>query len=101
MPGKYWPGDKERGNFFKKSEVSVKAAVEVSIQNIAQFFFLSGFFFPRPLALYRSAGEGRGWSLFSSVPLRPALKRSEKYLQPCIWYDYLVFSIATHVFIRL
>ena len=63
------------------------------------FFFYQGFL-SRTLTTYRTAGEGRGLS-YSALPLPPAHKHSDIYLQLCTWDDYHIFLIATLVFTRL
>ena len=46
--------------------------------------------------------RGREWTIFySTLPLPPAHKHWDIYLQLCMWDDYHVFLIATLMFTRL
>ena len=63
------------------------------------FFFYQGFL-SRTLTTNRTAGEGKG-PFYSTLPLPPAHKHSDIYLQLCTWDDYHIFLIATLVFTRL
>ena len=63
-------------------------------------FFLSGFS-SQTLTIHRIAGEERGSSFYSTLPLPPTHEHWDIYLQLCMWDDYHVFLIATLVFTRL
>ena len=63
-------------------------------------FFYQGFL-SQTLTTDRTAGEGRGPSFYSTLPLPPAHEHWYIYLQLCMWNDYHVFLIATLVFTRL
>ena len=63
------------------------------------FFFYQGFL-SWTLTTHRMAGEGRGPS-YSTLPIPPAHKHSDIYLQLFMWDDYHIFLIATLVFTRL
>ena len=57
------------------------------------FFFYQDFL-SQTLTTHRTAGEARG-SSYSTLPLPPAHKHSDIYLQLCTWDDYHIFFIAT------
>ena len=64
------------------------------------FFFYQGFL-SWTLTTHRTAGEGRGTFLFSTLPVPPACEHSDIYVQLCTRDDCHTFLIATLVFIRL
>ena len=63
-------------------------------------FFLSGFYFTDIDDSQDTRGK-KGSIFYSNLPLPPAHKHSDIYLQLCMWDDYHVFVIATLVFTRL
>ena len=64
------------------------------------FFFLSGFSFIDTEDSQDSRGR-EGTIFYSTLPLPPAHKHWDIYLQLCMWDDYHIFLIATLVFTRL
>ena len=64
------------------------------------FFFLSGFCFTETDESQDSGGK-KGTIFYSTLPLPPAHKHSDIYLQLCMWDDYHIFLTATLVFTRL
>ena len=85
----YWMNDSLRKICFVFRE---------NVHNI-RFFLYQGF----PHRHWQSTGQqGREGTIFSStLPLQPAHKHWEIYLQLCMWDDYHVFLDATLVFTRL
>ena len=69
-------------------------------QNWNILFFLSGFSFTDTEDSQDSRGR-EGTIFYSTLPLSPAHKHWDIYLQLCMWDDYHVFLIATLVFTRL
>ena len=64
------------------------------------FFFLSGLPFTDTDSIQDS--RGREETIFySTLPLPPAHKHSDIYLELCMWVDYHIFLIAPLVFTRL
>ena len=51
--------------------------------------------------IHKTVGEGSGPSFYSTLPLRPAHKHWDNYLQLCMCDDYHVFLISTLGFNRL
>ena len=72
--------------------------INVSASFFCFFFYQS--FLSRTVTTHSTAGEGRGPS-YSTLPLPPAHKHSDIYLQLWTWDDYHIFLIATLVFTRL
>ena len=68
--------------------------------NINFFFFLSGFSFTSTDNSQDSSGRERT-IFYSTLPLPPAHKHSDIYLQRCMWDDYHIFLNAPLVFTRL
>ena len=64
------------------------------------FFFLSGSSFTDTDDSQDSRGR-EGTIFYSTLPLPPAHKHWDIYLQLCMWDDYHVFLIAMLVFTRL
>ena len=64
------------------------------------FFFLPGFSFTDTDISHDSGGR-QGTIFYSTLPLPPAHKHSDIYLQLCMWDDYHIFLTAPLVFIRL
>ena len=66
------------------------------------FYFIRVFFFTTPTS-HRAAGEERRPFFCSILPLPPAHKHSDIYLELCMWddYDYHMFLIAALAFTRL
>ena len=64
------------------------------------YFFYQGFF-SQTLTTHRTAGKGKGTIFYSTLPLLPAHKYSDIYLQLCMWDDYHIFLITSLVFTRL
>ena len=64
------------------------------------FFFLSGFSFIDNDNSQDRRGK-KGTIFYSTLPLPPAHKHWNIYLQLCIWDDYHIFLIATLVLARL
>ena len=64
------------------------------------FFFSIRVFFTDTDDSQESRGR-EGTIFYSTVPLPPAHKHRDIYLQLCIWYDYHIFLVATLVFTRL
>ena len=64
------------------------------------YFFLSGFSFTGTDDSQDSRGR-EGTIFYSTLPLPPAHKHSDIYLQLCMWDDYHMFLIALLVFTRL
>ena len=69
-------------------------------ETTVHIFFLSGFSFTDTGNSQDSRGR-EGTIFYSSLPLPPAHKYSDIYLQLCTWDDYNIFLIATLVFTRL
>ena len=68
--------------------------------HVLLFFFLSRFSFADTNDSQDSSGR-EGTIFYSTLPLPPAHKHSDIYLQLCMWDDYHVFLISTLVFSRL
>ena len=49
----------------------------------------------------QDSGGWEGTIFYSTLPLPPAHEYSDIYLQLCMWDDYHIFLIASHVFTRL
>ena len=64
------------------------------------FFYLSGFSFTDNDNSQDSRGR-EGTFFYSTLPLPPAHKHSEIYVQLCTWDKYPIFLISTLVFTRL
>ena len=80
----------------------IRFVLNISLQEsiLATLFFLSGFSFTDTGESQNS--RGREETIFySTLPLPPAHKHWDIYLQLCMWDDYHVFLIATLVFTRL
>ena len=71
-----------------------------NIQLTECFFFLSGFSFIDSDNSQDRRGN-KGTIFYSTLPLPPAHKHWNIYLQLCIWDDYHIFLIATLVLARL
>ena len=63
-------------------------------------FSLFLFFFHRHSQLLRQHGK-RGDHLYSSLLISLARKHSDIFLKLCIWDDYHIFSITSHLITRL
>ena len=72
----------------------------VKKSNFNKFLFLSGFSFT-DTDNSQDSRRREGTIVYSILPLPPAHKHSDIYLQLCMWGDYHVFLIATLVFTRL
>ena len=57
-----------------------------------RFFFYQSFL-SRTLATHRTAGESRGPSFHSTLPIPPAHEHSDICLQLCTWDDYHIFNL--------
>ena len=80
----------------------IRFVLNISLQEsiLATLFFLSGFSFTDTGESQNS--RGREETIFySTLPLPPAHKHWDIYLQLCMWGGYHVFLIATLVFTRL
>ena len=77
-------------------------ATNIIQKRIFLFLFYQSFFFTTPTS-HRAAGEERRPFFCSILPLPPAHKHSDIYLELCMWddYDYHMFLIAALAFTRL
>ena len=64
------------------------------------FYFYQGFL-SQTLTIHKTVGEGSGPSFYSTLPLPPAHKHWDNYLQLCMCDDYHVFLILALGFNRL
>ena len=74
--------------------------IMVKLKKKIKFFFSIGFSFTDTDNSQDSRGR-EGTIFYSTLPLPPAHKHSDIYLQLCMWDEYHIFSIATLVFTRL
>ena len=79
-------------------DVSLKLILKDSRGN--QVFFLTGFSLTDTDDSQDSRGR-EGTTFYSTLPLPPALKHSDIYLQLCMWDDCHIFLIKLLVFTRL
>ena len=69
-------------------------------QTVSLDFFYQGFF-PQNLTIHKTAREGKGSMLYSSLRLQSTQKLSDISLQLCMWDDYHVLLIVTLVTFRI